>query len=52
MKHKLAFLLAVFAATVLLLAVQKPVFWHGMLSGRASRRPTGGRWCGMALRST
>ena len=48
MKHKLAFLLAVFAATVLLLAVQKPVFLAWYAVGRA---PTGGRWCGMALRS-
>jgi len=35
MKHKLAFLLAVFAATVLLLAVQKPVFlaWYAVGRG-------------------
>lgn len=35
MKHKLAFLLAVFAATVLLMAVQKPVFlaWYAVGQG-------------------
>ena len=35
MKHKLAFLLAVFAATVLLLAVHKPVFlaWYAVGRG-------------------